>query len=42
MEYCSQVGVAPSSRTMGVMNAMPPNISRIPNPPARKKAVEST
>ena len=42
MEYCSQVGVAPSIRTMGSMNRLPKTIKMAPMPKAVKKAVEST
>ena len=42
MAYCSQVPVAPSSRTMGVMKEMPSSVTARPKPIARKKAVERT
>ena len=42
IEYCSQVSVAPSRRTMGFMNVMPSTMTTAPNPMARKKAVEMT
>ena len=42
MECCSQVGVAPSRRTMGVMNRLP-NTSRItPRKKAAKEASRET
>ena len=42
MEYCSQVGVAPNRRTIGVMKRLPNTISSAPIPIAVKKAVDST
>ena len=42
MEYFSQVGVAPSSRTMGTIKRLPTTISIAPMPKAAKKAVDKT
>ena len=42
MEYCSQVGVAPKSLTMGTIKMVPKIITTTPNMMARKKAVLNT
>ena len=42
MECSSQVGVAPSSRTIGVIKILPNTSSSIPKAAAAKKDVDST
>ena len=42
MEYFSQVGVAPRSRTMGTMKILPKISSSAPMAKAAKKEVERT
>ena len=42
MEYCRQVSVAPSSRTMGSMKIQPKTARMVPKASAMKKATDST